>query len=660
MHEQLERMARIEASQQQQQQAHLDALKQQAAALQAAVAPLHAQGAVAVAAIARAHPHALRGLCIPQHASEGEQVAHHKEGNRLEDAVMRTPYLEEVVSIPGGNRASKQPPPTAPDDALIRLMVPQATASVPPPFRHAGTPGFTPNDSHRVMAAPRAEQRMLPSPDTAMAAGRPMPPEVGDGGRAEASRPQPPRQGRHTDEPRRASDEPRRAADEPRRSADGAYGSVGGSLGGNPLRGSLRGDSEWIFPPQEALNASLAPESRLPSAAPMPHAPPACDLEPSRPQSRGGLQPVAEEARSGGSLSSSTASPAFHLPTAGCTSAPASRLDSGRRRLAHGRPVSAPIGAAIGAWPGGAVEGGALAGAAVVGGAACACSRVVSRENSRRAFTPGLDSLVRRAEDRLRQLQLSERTPEATEAWQGEASPPTAPAGAPNGTRAGGGILPSAEMLRESMAADSAMCLPSDALPPLSAGAAPASGTTSTQGAADRAYSRLQRLAGPEWGELMSGDLHGQEGRRPVSGSRRADAVTADRRTLASPAPSDTSSVGGNSTGGYTRAVGARTEAQLRRIAELERHLGGGGSAPPAAGLTAGTAPVSRRGVESRGGEEAVGGTLGGLGSTSAMEERMRRLEALERELCPPSRGGGKEELDQLLTQWSGQGVAGA
>jgi len=40
------------------------------------------------------------------------------------------------------------------------------------------------------------------------------------------------------------------------------------------------------------------------------------------------------------------------------------------------------------------------------------------------------------------------------------------------------------------------------------------------------------------------------------------------------------------------------------------------------------------------------------------MEERIRRLEALERELGPPSRGGGKEELDQLLSQWSGQGVA--
>lgn len=619
MHEQMERMARMEAAQQQQQQAHLDALRQQAADLRAAVAPLHAQGAVAVAAIARAHPHALRGLRIPQDASDGEQIAHHREGNRLEDAVMRTPYLEEV-SNPDGNLSSgrPQPPPTAPDDALIRLMLPEATASVPPPFRYAGTPDRAQDDPDRVPLAARAAQQMLLLPETAPAA---------------AAGRRPPRE---PSRPQRPADETRRAADEP-------WGKAGGSHGGNALRESLRGDSEWIFPPQEALNASLAPDSRLPSAAP-PGAPLAAEPASLGVHSRGGLQRVAEEARSGGSLGSSIASAGGQFLAAGGISAPPSRPDSGRRRSVDpaGCPVSPPLRAATGVYQGEAVAGGTAG-----SGSASAGSLVASRESSRRAFTPGLDTLVRRAEDRLRQLQLSERTPEGLQAWQGKMA-------APNGAGAGECDSYSAELLRQSMAADSAMCLPSDELPPLSAGAAPAGGTPSTHGAC--AYGQLQRLAGPqnEWGEPMAGAWPRPEGGRPISGGRRADAPTADRRPVASPALSDASSVGG----GYTWAVGARTEAQLRRIAELERHLAGGGSAPPTAGASAGAAAPSRLGLESRGGNEAGCETLGGLASTRAMEERMRRLEALERELGPPSRGGGKEELDQLLSQWSGQGVA--
>jgi len=129
-------------------------------------------------------------------------------------------------------------------------------------------------------------------------------------------------------------------------------------------------------------------------------------------------------------------------------------------------------------------------------------------------------------------------------------------------------------------------------------------------------------------------------------------------RCVASPSASEASSIGG------TRAMAARTEAQLRRIAELEKQISGGGggytSAPPTAGGTAGARGASASRA-SGSGEGARGGSSGHTGEgtlgggTRTMEERLRRLAQLERELGQQSTGrGDKEELDQLLAQWSG------
>ena len=639
----------MEEAQLMQQQAHLEALRQQAAQLQAAVAPLHAQGALAVAAIARAHPDALNGMLIPLDANEGEQSAHHHAGNRLDDMVMRTPYIEEAGCSSAGQQRAR-PPPTAPDDALIRLMVPTVDTNIPPPFG-AGGAGGAPHarDSSDVEAqACRSSHRML-ALDTKDEAAAPYQPSVNqpaaplmDGGSLTAR-----------EIMRRESTA---------RAPPNLNTLLGASLGsGNGLRESLRGDSEWIFPPQDQLNASLQPELRLPSAS-APITPAAADVPSctcaelaARAQSRGRpLQPVLEETARDSSPSNSGvmdhSSPRSRgASRRGHRSAPSSRPASGARRgiedsavavdyalPQYSRSESTPL----------CMEGG---GAAGTGAPSSATSRAMSRDGSRRAFTPGLDSLVRRAEDRLRQLQLSEVTPDA----------PVRNAGA----RPGPSVPPTPalqseedESLRRSMSAHSAMCLPSEGLPPLSA--VPPTASTTGRAAAE-SFRRLERL---ECCERELGVCSGAPraepsslGLRPVSAGRRqstpGDGAELHSRPITSPAPSE-----GGTMGGYTRAMGARTEAQLQRIAELERHIAGARSTAPSSDDSQRPPPTNAMPRESTPSASGDGdGTVGEFVGTRTMEERLRRLAALEKELGTAGGGGGKEELDQLLAQWTGE-----
>ncbi len=100
--------------------------------------------------------------------------------------------------------------------------------------------------------------------------------------------------------------------------------------------------------------------------------------------------------------------------------------------------------------------------------------------------------------------------------------------------------------------------------------------------------------------------------------------------------------------------MAARTEAQLRRIADLERHIHAGGSAGGGyggGGGGGGASPPQSAGP----GRASSAGTLADLTGPRSMEARLRRLAALEAELGERAAASvaEKEELDVLLAQWS-------
>ena len=170
---------------------------------------------------------------MPADATPGEALAHAKSGNRVADEVMRTPYLEQS----GTPRPPAQtPPPTAPDDALIRLMVPRVAAAVPPPLDEAALrnppPAASTRDDKRRPDVAAVRPTPLSNPPA-----RAAPCVVGPNRRPDSA----------------ALVAPTTPAPDWERAGGGEHRGGAAPKDESQLIQSLRGDSEWLFAPEEQL-----------------------------------------------------------------------------------------------------------------------------------------------------------------------------------------------------------------------------------------------------------------------------------------------------------------------------------------------------------------------------------------------------------------------
>ena len=351
------------------------------------------------------------------------------------------------------------------------------------------------------------------------------------------------------------------------------------------LRSSLRGASELLYPPEEMLKRSI--DANQPAAAP----------------GRAGGRRLAEHlpavlegdelARSlrNGTLGSTGAGqrsrPLSGVQTLSVEAAPAeeeehlSRAHAGIKPMMHGVPAGrlpgpGPRPRSASQQPGGALGSPARSPSyrppgSPVRPASSPAARTPGSRGTVSAFgsyggsrpvTPGLDTLVRKAEERLRQLQLTETTPEAQRI--------------PSPLLANGGRVAS------SLAAQLGAA----------AGSVSDTGTLRASLQGESEYVPIgaegtQGMAAPlgTAGSLPDWFQHAAPGREAL----------ASRGSVAS----DGAGGGGGTTGGLAR----RTAMQLQRIKEYEQKLGAGGSGTGvygSAGGAAGRAPPSPGGTPTR------------------------------------------------------------
>jgi len=92
--------------------------------------------------------------------------------------------------------------------------------------------------------------------------------------------------------------------------------------------------------------------------------------------------------------------------------------------------------------------------------------------------------------------------------------------------------------------------------------------------------------------------------------------------------------------------------AQLAKVSELEAQMQSSDAAQASSQASAPPLLAGEAGGRA-GGTGAGAGTVGGAAVDRSMQARLHRLAQLEAELGKTGQGGGKEELDQLLAEWS-------
>ena len=371
--------------------------------------------------------------------------------------------------------------------------------------------------------------------------------------------------------------------------ADGGGGTLG-TLGTGSLRSSLRGASELIYPSDDTLRRSLQAQeverdaaiahasNRLSSAAKLGFPPPL----PMVPESSD--EPFSRSAR--------------ELSTSLAGSRPRSEEGSRRPPSAGPRPGSSP--------------------------AQVPPLHLGSPEPAQPS-TPGLDTLVRRAEERLRQLQLTENaSPEAMPSFQGRG-----PLGArgDGGRQDGGHGMARADLaqragsgtgvLRESLRAESAYV----PLPPHEPGGTP---PLPPRALADGEL--------PEWLHPPHPRTHGGRG---TAGDGR-DAL-ASRGSSVSVAESTTA------------AIARRTEQQLRRLHAYEDDLADLTDAEAAEGELPGNYPAAGAGAARRA-ERAVTQPPLPVPVRAAAPAASGRAEAPSAHSMRPSTGTTQDVEERL--QW--------
>jgi len=244
-----------------------------------------------------------------------------------------------------------------------------------------------------------------------------------------------------------------------------------------------------------------------------------------------------------------------------------------------------------------------------------------SSEGEGRQSTPGLDSLMRKAEERLRELTLGELTRDGT----GSAAPAPSAAGTVD-----------MSTLRRSLQAESKLV-------PISAGGTGAAGSSSLPGAP------------PLWLQASEPMPSLPAGYHPGS------------------SPSGVATPGGTGTGTLT-GLAARTEQQMRRLTEFEKQLGALDTTRPSSrpgsgsrtGSRVGTLPPRASGTASGGGAAAgdaerrprnapprappppLSPAASDCSLTARAEERLKRLEKYEAHLggAAANTGGSPAESE--------------
>ena len=407
------------------------------------------------------------------------------------------------------------------------------------------------------------------------------------------------------------------------------------------MRSSLRGDSELLYPPHDMLARSLEHAALTPqpaSAAAGATAPLAGDAL----RGPSTLQPVIEVEEMGASFTRPRSRPSSARLSARVPSPAAGR-----------RPGSSPAQSSPSRGGGANWSGGGGGGEGE------------GRAQSPRQSTPGLDTLMRKAEERLRELTLGELTRDGTSGAATSAAGTVDMSTLRRSMQAESKLVPITPGGTGAAGSSSLPCAPplwlqtSEPMPSLPAGYLPGSspggvatpggtGTGTLTGLAARTEQQMRRLT--EFEKQLGALDTTRPSSRPGSGSRAGSrAGTLPPREAAGEAAGGAASGGGAAAGDAERrqriapprappppsspaasdcSLTARAEERLKRLEKYEAHLGG--AAPNTGGSPA----------------ESEGGTI------SRAEGRYARLAQLEDQLKLAGGAEEKEQLDELLHEY--------